>query len=173
LDPDRADNGFFNSLEFSRKFVGLEFSDPERSPALGETRCGGLTPWHHAGGGIRLGPATALLGGSGRSLDATTANAPAQPAASRQSVLARHPLVSYFIMAYAFSWIAWSPLVLSEDGVGLLPYKLSPQASGLGTAATILLGPTLSAFIMSALTEGRTGVRRLLGRYVLWRVGLR
>jgi hypothetical protein len=103
----------------------------------------------------------------------TAANAPLQPSAPHQSVLARHPLISYFVMAYAFSWIAWSPWVLSEDGVGLLPYKLSPQASGLLAAADILLGPTLSAFIMSALTEGRAGVRRLLGRYVLWRVGLR
>jgi hypothetical protein len=63
--------------------------------------------------------------------------------------------------------------VFSEDGVGLLPYKLSPQASGLWAAAAILVGPTLSAFIMTELTEGRAGVRRLLGRYVLWRVRLR
>jgi uncharacterized protein len=39
-------------------------------------------------------------------------------------------------------------------------------------AAAILAGPTLSAFIMTATTEGRAGVRRLLGRYVLWRVGI-
>jgi membrane protease YdiL (CAAX protease family) len=103
----------------------------------------------------------------------TAANAPLQPAAPRQSALARHPLVSYFVMAYAFSWLVWSPWLLSEAGVGLLPYKLGPQAAGLLVAAAILLGPTLSAFIMTALTEGRPGIRRLLGRYVLWRVGLR
>ena len=37
-------------------------------------------------------------------------------------LLARHPLVSYFLIAYAYSWLAWMPLVLSEDGAGLLPY---------------------------------------------------
>jgi membrane protease YdiL (CAAX protease family) len=37
----------------------------------------------------------------------------------------------------------------------------------------ILLGPSLSAFIMTAATEGRVGIRRLLRRIVLWRVGLR
>jgi uncharacterized protein len=76
-------------------------------------------------------------------------------------------------MAYAFSWIVWTPWVLGEDGAGLLPIDISETASGYLNAAAILVGPTLSAFIMTATTEGREGVRRLLGRYVLWRVGLR
>jgi membrane protease YdiL (CAAX protease family) len=99
--------------------------------------------------------------------------APGQPASARQSVLARHPLVSFFVMAYAFSWLVWTPWVLGEDGAGLVPTKLSRAAGGYLNAAAILAGPTLSAFIMTATTEGRAGVRRLLGRYVLWRVGIR
>src|SRR5918912_1857215 len=86
-------------------------------------------------------------------------------------LLARHPLISFFVMAFAFSWIVWSPWVLSEDGAGLLPYKLSDAAAGLLNAAAILLGPTLSGFIMTGITEGRAGIRRLLRRSVLWRVG--
>jgi CAAX protease family protein len=74
-------------------------------------------------------------------------------------------------MAFAFSWLAWSPWVLSEDGAGLLPYKLSDAATGLLKAAAILLGPTLSGFIMTGVTEGRAGIRRLLRRIVLWRGG--
>ena len=97
--------------------------------------------------------------------------AAAKPASSRQGLLARHPLVSFFVMAYAFSWLVWSPWVLGQDGAGLLPIKIG-QASGVLLAAGILAGPTLSAFIMTATTEGRAGVRRLLGRYVLWRVGV-
>jgi hypothetical protein len=42
-------------------------------------------------------------------------------------------------MAYAFSWIAWSPWVLSEEGVGLLPFELSGATVGLLNAAGILL----------------------------------
>jgi membrane protease YdiL (CAAX protease family) len=97
----------------------------------------------------------------------------ARPASPQRSLLARHPLISFFVMAYAFSWIAWSPWVLSEEGVGLLSFELSDATSGLLNAAAILLGPTLSAFIMTGITEGREGVRRLLRRIVLWRVGLR
>jgi membrane protease YdiL (CAAX protease family) len=88
-------------------------------------------------------------------------------------VLARHPLVSFFFMAYAFSWIVWAPWVLGEDGASLLPINISQTASGYLNATAILAGPTLSAFIMTATTERREGVRQLLGRYVLWRVGLR
>src|SRR3954468_15911077 len=93
-------------------------------------------------------------------------------ASPQGGLLARHPLVSFFVMAFAFSWIVWSPWVLSEDGLGLLPYKLGDAASGLLNAAAILLGPTVSAFIMTATTEGRAGIRRLLRRIVLWRGGL-
>jgi uncharacterized protein len=100
-------------------------------------------------------------------------NASVQQSASPQlGLLARHPLISFFVMAFAFSWIAWSPWVLSEDGAGLLPYELSGVTAGLLNAAAILVGPTLSAFIMTGITEGRAGIRRLLRRIVLWRVGL-
>jgi uncharacterized protein len=103
----------------------------------------------------------------------STASAPAQPASARQGLLARHPLVSFFVMAYAFTWIVWVPWVLGQDGAGLLPIKIGKAASGYLNAAAILAGPTLAAFIMTATTEGRAGVRRLLGRLVLWRVGIR
>jgi membrane protease YdiL (CAAX protease family) len=89
-----------------------------------------------------------------------------------KALLLRHPLVFYFICAYAFSWLAEMPLVLSEDGAGLLSYR-----SPLGLYATIAIasfvGPFLSAFIMTGMTEGRIGTGRLLRQLVLWRVGLR
>ena len=107
-------------------------------------------------------------------------SAPLQPAAPQRGIkalLARYPLISFFGMAYAFSWIVWAPWVLGEDGANVLPQALSvPSAAAtarLLLAGGILAGPTLSAFIMTATTEGREGVRRLLGRLVLWRVGFR
>jgi hypothetical protein len=41
--------------------------------------------------------------------------------APRRNLLATHPLI--FFLAYAGSWLVWIPLVLSEDGVGLLPFS--------------------------------------------------
>jgi membrane protease YdiL (CAAX protease family) len=98
---------------------------------------------------------------------------PSRPGSARQSLLVRWPLVSFFVMAYAFTWIVTSPWTLGATGAGLLPVELSGLAAGLLLAVGIVAGPTLAALIMTAVTEGREGVRRLLGRLVLWRVGVR
>lgn len=78
-----------------------------------------------------------------------------------------HALLCYFLMAYGFSWLAWVPYILSQDGLGLLPVHLTQ----LGILPGAFLGPCLSGFLMTAATEGRSGVRSLLRRFVLWRVG--
>src|SRR5215208_7361642 len=101
----------------------------------------------------------------------TTAPQPALVSPLR-GLLMRHPLVSFFTLAYALTWLAWSPWYLSEAGVGLLPYDAEGISDYLNTVA-LILGPTLSAFIMTGVTEGGEGVRRLLRRIVLWRVGFR
>jgi hypothetical protein len=88
--------------------------------------------------------------------------APAQLDAPRRDIkalLARHPLVFYFIIAYAFSWLAWMPLVLSEDGAGILSYR-SPIGFYATLAIASFVGPSLSAFIMTSITEGRIGIGR-------------
>jgi membrane protease YdiL (CAAX protease family) len=99
-------------------------------------------------------------------------DASVRPAFPLGGLLARHPLISFFVMAFAFSWIVWSPWYLSEEGVGLLPFS-SPLLPSFAVPVGILLGPALSGFIMTGVTEGRVGIRRLLRRIVLWRVGLR
>src|SRR3712207_8723539 len=44
---------------------------------------------------------------TGRGSSMSVGNAPIQSAPTQTGLLARHPLVSFFIMAYAFTWIAW------------------------------------------------------------------
>jgi membrane protease YdiL (CAAX protease family) len=88
-------------------------------------------------------------------------------------MLARHPLVFFFLIAYAGSWLLEVPIALSKTGTGLLPFTIPRPLLALAIAAATFLGPTLSAFIMTGITEGRIGIGRLLRRYVLWRVGFR
>jgi CAAX protease family protein len=102
-----------------------------------------------------------------------TAAAPVQPTAPRQGVLARHPLISYFLLAYAGTWVVTVPLALSANGVGLLPFGVPNGSVFFVSAVWVFLGPTLAAFVVTGATEGRASIRRLLRRYVLWRVGLR
>jgi hypothetical protein len=93
------------------------------------------------------------------------------PVRGFKALLARHPLVFYFIIAYAFSWLLWVPLALSEDGAGLLAFR-GPIGIGAAIAIASFVGPFLSAFIMTGITQGRAGISRWLRRIVLWRVGL-
>jgi membrane protease YdiL (CAAX protease family) len=101
----------------------------------------------------------------------TVSNPPVQSASPYKALLARHPLTFFFIIAYAGTWLAELPYVLSEDGSGLLPFS-SPLLTWVLSPASIFLGPFLAAFIMTGITEGRVGIGRLLRRFVLWRVGL-
>src|SRR5829696_5898700 len=92
---------------------------------------------------------------------------PSPPVSAPQGLLARHPLISYFIITFAFSWLMFLPGVLTYYGV------LSVASSVIGVLGIVgLLGPVLSGFVMTALTEGAAGVGDLLRRIVLWRVGI-
>ena len=87
--------------------------------------------------------------------------APAQSPSVLSSLPARYPLVSYFLIAFGFSWLMYYGVIsLSGDVIRLL-------------AIAGLLGPILSGFIMTAVTEGRPGIVRLLRQIVCWRVGIR
>jgi uncharacterized protein len=100
--------------------------------------------------------------------------APVQPAAPQRGIrglLASHPLVSFFVLAFAGTWLTELPYVLSEDGSGLLPFS-SPLLVWLSPVC-VFMGPFLAAFIMTGAIEGREGVGRFLRRFVLWRVGFR
>ena len=100
------------------------------------------------------------------SLSSSTRSVSSSPGKLRQ-FLRHHPLVCYFLLAYGFSWVAWLPYVLSRNGLGVLPVNLSEFAAIPG----LYLGPLLSGFLMTAATDGKTGVQNLLRRIVLWRVG--
>jgi uncharacterized protein len=74
------------------------------------------------------------------------------------ALLRRYPLISYFLIALGISWAVVIVVVV----FGL--------RTNFMTIVAITAGPALSAFIMTAVTEGKAGVGRLLRRLVLWRV---
>ena len=90
----------------------------------------------------------------------------------------RHGLVSFYALAYGLSWLAWLPYVLSQYGLGVVRVPF-PEVLGTGELAGQLggilfgayLGPLGAAFIVTALAEGRPGLRRWRGRLFRWGVG--
>src|SRR5215212_7451346 len=72
------------------------------------------------------------------------------------SLVKRHSIISFFVLTYALSWLAW-PLWAS----GL--YPIAPVFS---------FAPFLAALVVLAITHGKSGIGGLLRRMVRWRVGL-
>ncbi|MFL6010001.1 MAG: CPBP family intramembrane glutamic endopeptidase [Rubrobacteraceae bacterium] len=87
----------------------------------------------------------------------------------------RHGLVCFYALAYFISWLFWMPYVLSQNGLGVLDVSF-PKILGDTQLAGILLGaylgPLGAAFVVTALSEGRPGLRRWGGRLFRWGVGL-
>src|SRR5215204_752248 len=72
------------------------------------------------------------------------------------SLIRRHPLISFFVPAYALSWWPW---IL--------------YAFGLYSAPIASFGPFLAALVVLAITQGKSGIGGLLRRMVRWRVEIR
>lgn len=84
-----------------------------------------------------------------------------------ESAVIRHPLGSYLLLAFVVAWLFWVPLawLLHEGAVapGSVP-AVALQTLGV-------TGPLIAAIVVTGLTRGKTGVRRLLGGLRRWRVG--
>ena len=104
----------------------------------------------------------------------STITTPSQPASSSQlkHLISGHPLVAYFVIAFAGTWLTELPLVLGKDGLGLLSYHVPFPLFVALFLLSSYAGPTLGAFLVTAASEGKAGVRHLLRRYLRWRVGL-
>lgn len=83
--------------------------------------------------------------------------------------MTRHPLVSYFVIAYAVAWVIEVPLALSASGI--LPPV--PDLVMFGGIIAATLAPAVAAITVTGLLEGKAGVVRLLRRYLQWRVGVK
>ncbi|MFD3524948.1 CPBP family intramembrane glutamic endopeptidase [Streptomyces sp. NPDC058653] len=85
----------------------------------------------------------------------------------------RAPLTWFFFLAYALSWLAWTPYILSENGLGVWDHDFGAGGSGqiLGVLPGAYLGPICSALLITSLTEGRQGLRNWRARMTKFRVG--
>ena len=109
----------------------------------------------------------------------TTITTPSQAATASplKRLISRHPLIAFFVLAFAGTRIAFLHLVLAQNGLGLFPYTIPeigpyPPSYWFGAPGAIL-GPSRASFTVTAITTGKGGVRQLLRCYVFWRVGLR
>ena len=86
------------------------------------------------------------------------------PTHGLRGLIARRPLASYLVLAYALSWAWWWPL-MRADG---------PVRPGFGWPSHLpgLLGPAIAAAVVLAASKGRRGLADWAARLVRWRVGV-
>lgn len=80
------------------------------------------------------------------------------------NLVRRRPLISFFVLTYAVTWSLWTPLVIARHS---LPGGLGFVLAMLGS-----LVPSTVAILLIAILHGRRGVRKLLGRLLMGRIGL-
>jgi uncharacterized protein len=106
------------------------------------------------------------LAGHGRSGELSVSiRPPVRQPPRPPSLLQRHPVLIFFALNYAVSWALWAPLAVLR---GDLPAALGFVLLLLGS-----LVPSTVAIVLVGVLHGGAGVRRLLGRLLLWRVGYR
>ncbi len=97
---------------------------------------------------------------------------PVQPApAGTVGRVRRHPLVAYFVIAFAGTWLTILPLVLGDDGLGVFSYHFG-DAGILFALLSGFTGPFFAAYTVTFVNDGTNGVRKLAHRYLQWRVGI-
>lgn len=80
----------------------------------------------------------------------------------------RNPLVSYFVLAYGLMWLCISPMVVDALEIANVPDAISFISFILSS----LVGPSVAAFWVTGVLEGKPGMRALLRRTFQFRAGL-
>lgn len=83
----------------------------------------------------------------------------------------RHPVLIYYVLTFA---ISWGIGLLAVGGLAGFPATAEEARNLLPLFVLALVaGPSVAGVLMTVLVDGRTGLRDLLARFCLWRVGAR
>ena len=76
----------------------------------------------------------------------------------------QNPLLSMYVVLFALAWAVMIPQALHSQGLISVPIPMWLE---------ILTGwaPGIAAVVVTSVASGRAGVRELLGRFRIWRVG--
>ena len=108
---------------------------------------------------------TPLVNGRGPDIYPSLTNQIESNAGTKGPVFIPRALIAFFVIAYLFSWAWVIPLAVTGHTV--------LQGRGWPSHFPSLAGPMVAAFIVTAWTTGRYGVRDLVRRMGRWQIGWR
>jgi membrane protease YdiL (CAAX protease family) len=85
------------------------------------------------------------------------------------SFLRSHPVAGNFLLTFTISWLG----ALAVAAPHLLRHEPLPKITGILMFPAMLLGPSLSGIFLTAIVEGKTGLRDLLSRLLRARIPAR
>ena len=86
-----------------------------------------------------------------------------------KTILERHALAIYFVLAFAISW--GGVLLVIGGPAGIPGTKEESDRLFPFVFLAMLAGPSLAGILLTLGTQGRTGLRELRSRLLRWRVG--
>ena len=107
-----------------------------------------------------ISPSHDVLARSHRSHPGAAGDGPKRPVSRVARFVGRYPVATFLLMAYAIFWASWVPVLFLD------------AAPRLVSAVGALFGLAVPAFVVTAVTEGRDGIRYLVRRTLRWRVGI-
>ncbi|MCK9349603.1 MAG: hypothetical protein M0P41_11740, partial [Sphaerochaeta sp.] len=72
-----------------------------------------------------------------------------------KEILKDNEVLAFLVGTYVVSWLIWMPFVIFDQG----------WIKGLGS-----FGPTISALLITGISKGRSGLKELLTKVLIWKV---
>ena len=85
-----------------------------------------------------------------------------------KNFIERHPVLSYFILVYLFTWGSILLIVPALNSSG----ETDPAARTAFVSLPLLIAPGLVGVTLTGLLEGKAGMRAMFSRLAHWRVGM-